>query len=183
MDYSRLILIALALSMDAAGVSLSLGIGGNLKRKSKALFGLSFGFFQFLCTFIGAYLGVLFSEHFVAIPCIIGGMIISTVGVFMIKDGMQEKEQPLVDKPQMYFILGISVSVDALVVGFTIFQNLRQIKLLLWNTGVIGVITLVISILAFILAEKIKSISFIAKYADYIGGIILFLFGMKMIFS
>lgn len=183
MSYSRLILIAVALAMDAAGVSLSLGIGGKLKRKNKIYFILSFGFFQFLCTFVGSYLGVLFNEHLVAIPCIVGGMIISTVGVFMIKDGFGEKEDTIVTKTSMYFLLGVSVSIDALVVGFTIFQNLRNLGLLFWYTIIIGVVTLILSAASFVIAKKVKGIVFISKYADYIGGIILFLFGMKMIFS
>ena len=37
----------------------------------------------------------------------------------MINDGMEHKEQCILFSRKMYIILGASVSVDALVVGFT----------------------------------------------------------------
>ena len=153
MNFINLFIIAVALAMDASGVSISLGIRDALKAKQKIYFVLSFAVFQFLFSFIGAYSGMLFSKHLASVPSIIGDI-----------------------------ILGISVSIDALVVGFTAFQNLRNFTTILWDTIFIGIITFMFSALAFYAAGKVKKISFIPKYADYIGGVMLILLGLKMIF-
>jgi putative Mn2+ efflux pump MntP len=82
----------------------------------------------------------------------------------------------------MYFVLGMSVSIDAMVVGFTAFHDINNIFLIFRNTIFIGFITLVMSLGAFFLARYLKKINAIGKYADYLGGIILIIFGLKMIF-
>ena len=40
-------------------------------------------------------------------------------------------------------------------------------------TIVIGAVTLIMSLLAFVIAKHLKKISIVARYADYIGGIML----------
>ena len=74
-------------------------------------------------------------------PSIIGGMIISLVGVVMIKEGFENEGKCPLLKPKMYFILGISVSIDAMVVGFTVLNNITNV-ILFKNTLFIGGITL-----------------------------------------
>lgn len=182
MNFTSLFIIAVALAMDASGVSISLGIRDALKMKQKIYFVLSFAIFQFLFSFAGAYSGMLFSKHLASVPSIIGGITIAVVGVLMIKEGMEGKSDYMLTKWSMYIILGISVSIDALVVGFTAFQNLRNFTTILWDTIFIGIITFILSALSFFAAGKVKKISFIPKYADYIGGVMLVLLGLKMIF-
>lgn len=99
----------------------------------------------------------------------------------MIKDGMSEKEEKFIFNSKMYYILGISVSIDAIVVGFVAFSTISTLYRLLTFTTVVGIITLIMSIIAFVVAKYLRKIDAIGKYADYIGGIILILFGLKMI--
>jgi putative Mn2+ efflux pump MntP len=100
----------------------------------------------------------------------------------MIKEGYENQgECPLI-KPSMYFILGMSVSIDAMVVGFTAFHEIASMAARLSDTMFIGAVTLVMSLGAFFLARYLKKIDYIGKYADYLGGVILILFGLKMIF-
>ena len=84
-------------------------------------------------------------------------------------------------KPKMYFILGVSVSIDAMVVGFTVLNNITKV-ILFKDTLFIGGITLIMSTLAFIISRYLKKIEVVGRYADYIGGIILIIFGLKMMF-
>lgn len=183
MSIGSIVLIGIALAMDASAIALSIGINPTVSRRGKFMFALSFGFFQFLLSLIGAYGGLLFETYIVAIPHIIGGMIIAFVGVMMIKEGMEcDDEKSILDKPKMYAILGISVSIDAMVVGFTALNYTNLVKVLLFNSLIIGVISLVLSLGAFLLARYVRKIKFVKIYADYIGGIILIIFGLKMIF-
>lgn len=182
MDVYTLLLIAVALSLDAFGVALSIGITGGIKRENKIMFALSFGFFQCLFSLLGAIAGSLFTTYIVSIPKIIGGAIVAVVGVLMLKEGMEEKSEKLLINKKMYMILGISVSIDALIIGFTVLNQVDNQILMAINCLTIGVVALIFSSLAFILSKYLKKISVIESYADYIGGIILILFGLKMIF-
>ena len=183
MDILSIMIIGVALAMDASAIALSIGINPTVSRKGKFMFALSFGFFQFLLSLIGAYCGSLFETYVVCIPHIIGGMIIAFIGVMMIKDGMEnEDDRSILDNLKMYVVLGISVSIDALVVGFTALNYTNMVSVLFFNSYIIGIISLVLSLGAFFVAKYARKIDFIKKYADYIGGIILIIFGIKMIF-
>lgn len=182
MDIYSLFLIALALSLDAFGVAISIGICNCMSRRNKIKFCFSFGFFQFLFSLIGAYAGFLFNTYVACVPEIIGGIIISVVGVFMIKEGFENKANNLLLDPKMYIVLGASVSIDALVVGFTVFNNISSHFEILSQTLFIGFITGVISCIGFIISRYLRKIDIITKYADFVGGTILMLFGLKMMF-
>ncbi|HAK44271.1 MAG TPA: hypothetical protein DCM59_18260, partial [Clostridium sp.] len=117
-----------------------------------------------------------------SVPAIMGGIVIAIVGILMIKEGMTEKEENIVLTFKMYFILGVSVSIDAIVIGFIAFSGIESMIPLTLFTAIVGMITFFMSILAFIIAKYLGKIHILRKYADYIGGIILILFGLKTIF-
>jgi putative Mn2+ efflux pump MntP len=177
-----LFLISLALSLDAFGVAICIGLNSTVRRKNKLGFAFSFGFFQFVFALIGSYAGFLFNTYIAAVPEIIGGMVIAIVGIMMIKEGFEDKGECPLLRPKMYAILGVSVSIDAMVIGFTVLNNITNFYIILSHTLFIGAITLVMSTLAFFIARYLRKIQTISKYADYLGGIILILFGLKMIF-
>ena len=182
MNFISLIFISLALSLDAFGVALCIGLNNQVKRENKIKFALSFGFFQFLFAIIGAYGGFLFNTYIAAIPNVIGGITICIVGIMMIKEGYNNQGDCPLLNPKMYIIIGISVSIDAMVIGFTTLNNIGSSYQILRNTMFIGITTFIMSILAFIISRYLKKIQLLEKYANYIGGIILILFGIKMMF-
>lgn len=181
MNIYRLIIVAVALALDAFGVAMGIGLDPDVKRKNKILFTISFGFFQFFFSFIGAYMGYLFIR-FSSFPETIGGIAIAIVGIMMVKEGFEEKREKIFLNPKMYFILGISVSIDALVVGFAVLSSIPYMTVILIDTIFIGIITFALTGIAFVTAKSLRNIEFISRYADYIGGIVLILFGIKMIF-
>ena len=182
MSVYYVIIIGIALAMDAFGVSVGIGLNPILKRNNKLKFILSFAFFQFLFTFIGGIAGHLFDVYITNIPSLAGGIVMCMVGVVMIIDGLKEKESDLLIKDSTCIILGISVSIDALVIGFTTFCKLQSIIILGVDSILIGLITLFISTSAFFICRYIQKIRFISKYADFLGGIALIVFGIKVIF-
>lgn len=182
MALSYVYIIGTALAMDAFGVALGIGLNPILERRHKIKFVLSFSFFQFFFTFIGGSMGHLFDVYIADIPSLAGGIIMVIVGVLMIIDGLEEKENKMLIKNSTCLILGISVSIDALVIGFTTFHKISSITLLFHYSVIIGLITVLFSNGAFIIGKAIKKIDFIVKYANFFGGASLIIFGGKMIF-
>lgn len=180
MGFIQGIIIGVAVAMDAFAVSLSIGLNKSVRIYNKIIFCFSFSFFQFIFALLGGISGFLFNKYVVCIPSIVGGVIVSIVGIMMIKEGMEKKEGCFLLQKGMYLILGISVSIDALVVGFTAL-NSTNLYLLIYIAMTIGVITFLFCGLAYILARSLKKVEFICKYADYIGGLVLIVFGIKMI--
>lgn len=182
MGVISIIIIGIALAMDAFGVSLSIGINSYVDRRKKIEYILSFAFFQFLFSFLGGLIGYLFDTYIVSIPKLLGGGVIGLIGIFMILDGVKTKDESLLLKDSMILVIGISVSIDALIVGFTAFHQLGSIPILLIDTILIGLITLLISTIGFFICRYVRKISFVAKYADFLGGITLILLALNMIF-
>lgn len=174
--------IAFALSLDAFGVALSIGLNKGLGYRKKILFCISFGFFQFLFALIGALIGIIFNRFITSVPNLIGGMIVGAVGVMMIVEGFNKKEENILFNPKMYIVLGVSVSIDAMVVGFTALNSLNFYQLMI-NCLIIGIVSLIMTGIAFIISRYLRKIKLVSRYAEYIGGIILIIFGLKMIFS
>ena len=182
MDIIYIFILGVALAMDAFGVSLSIGVNKLVGRKSKIAYIISFGFFQFLFCFIGGVAGYLFDNYIASIPNLIGGLVIGAVGIIMILDGLKSKEDTILIKKSMVLVLGVSVSIDALVVGFTLFHQIGGIAVLFVDCLLVGLITLLLCTIAFFSCRYIIKINFISKYADFFGGIALILFAIKMIF-
>lgn len=182
MDLFGVIIIAIALAMDAFGVTLGIGVNPILRREHKIKFVLSFGIFQFLFTYVGGCLGYLFDTYVTSIPNIAGGIIMGIVGTLMFMDAFKEKENNILLKNTTCIILGISVSIDALVIGFTAFHHVGGILILGVNSILIGLIAMFVCTLGFFLCRYIKKVEFITRYANFFGGIALILFGLKMIF-
>ena len=185
MEIQEIVIISIALAMDALGVTIGIGINSKVRKNDKLKYILSFGIFQFVFFFLGGVFGQFFEEYIVAIPTLIGGIAIGVVGIMMLKEGFKEdsnEEEKLIEKKYMPIVLGISVSIDALVIGFTTVTEVMRYKEIVFNSSLVGLITLFICIIGFVLCKYINKSEFIIKYADFLGGIILILFAIRIIF-
>lgn len=181
MNFQDVIIIAIALAMDAFGVVIGIGVNSSLQKKHKIKFVISFTFFQFLFAYIGGIFGYLFDIYITSIPQVVGGIIMAAIGTLMILDGLKEKENDILIKNSTCIILGISVSIDAFVIGFTAFHVWGISMTLFINCIFIGLVTAFMCTLGFILCRYIKKLNFISKYANFFGGAALIFFGLKMI--
>ena len=184
MNLKDIIIVGIALAMDAVGVTISIGVNPKVRRVNKIAFIMSFAIFQFLFFFLGGIGGHLFEKYITTIPNIVGGIAIAIVGIMMIKEGFEKEEtdESLLLKKGMIIILGVSVSIDAFVVGFTGFNYISNIIRVIADCSIVGFITFILCTIAFYLCRYIRKIDFISKYADFFGGITLIIFSIKMIF-
>ena len=184
MNLKDLIIVGVALAMDAVGVTVSIGVNPKIIRRNKIAFIMSFSIFQFLLFFLGGVGGNLFEKYITTIPNMLGGIAIAIVGMLMIREGFEDNkdDETLLLKKGMVLILGISVSIDAFVVGFTGFNYISNVLMIIGDCSIVGFITLILCTFTFYLCRYIRKIGFISKYASFFGGITLIIFAIKMIF-
>lgn len=180
---ARIIFIAFALALDAFGVSLGIGCSQKLKRREQVFIIISFGFFQALFSLTGAILGRYINMNFFDITGYLSGGIITLMGLLLLKEGFnnqKNEEEPKGLNPLAYIVLGISVSIDALGVGFSVLYQ-DPFSLVAIYSIYIGLVASFLTGVAFPLSKSVKNIGIVEKYADYIGGVILVIFGIKML--
>jgi putative Mn2+ efflux pump MntP len=182
MEIFSVIIIGIAVAMDALGASLSIGINSFIKKRKKVEYLISFGFFQFSLFLLGGVLGNFCDTYIIPISETLGGVVIAIVGILMIIDGLKNNKESFLTKNSMVIILGISVSVDAMVVGFTAFYEIESLIVLILYSILIGLITLLICSLGFYMCRYFRKINFPGKYSNLFGGLALIIFSIKMIF-
>lgn len=179
MDLFSVFLIGVGLSMDAfaAAICKGLSIRKNFLEKSFVI-ALLFGVFQALMPYIGYLLGSIFAEKLQAVDHWIAFILLSVIGVNMIRESRDKTckiEEDRLDIKNL-LMLAIATSIDALAVGVAI--AFLKIKIYL-AVLVIGLTTFVISFFgvrigkAFGIALKDK--------AQIAGGLILILLGVKIL--
>jgi putative Mn2+ efflux pump MntP len=180
MGITEIIVIAIALSMDAFAVAITLGLSvKKLNIKQLLIPGIYFGFFQALMPLIGYFGGNCFANKIQHLDHWITFIFLGFIGGKMIKESFS-KENKKVNKNPFLFItlllLAVATSIDALAVGITF----AFFEVNIWQTIIIiGVTTFCISIggvkVGNIVGTKYKS------KAEFIGGVVLVILGVKIL--
>ncbi len=112
-------------------------------------------------------------------------MVLAFVGVMMIKEAMEDNDNSkcILDNFFVYIILGISVNIDSVVVGFTALSYEHANRVIVFNCILGGIINYTLTSVAFLLGKGINKINNSQKYTGYLGGIILILLALKIMFS
>lgn len=94
MDFITILFIGIGLAMDASAVSLAKGMGLDKDQVKKYAFilALAFGLFQALMPAIGYFAGSHFAEYIQSIDHWIAFILLSLIGINMIREGKEEKE-------------------------------------------------------------------------------------------
>lgn len=182
MSFFELILIAVALSMDAFAVSVCKGLStGKLNKKHYFTIGLWFGGFQALMPAIGYLLGSTFEKYITSIDHWIAFVLLALIGVNMIKEGLSkesdENNSSFAFKDML--VLAIATSIDALAIGIT-FALLPDVNIIMAVLS-IGIITFTLSAVG-LKAGNLFGLKYKSK-AEITGGAILILMGLKIVFE
>lgn len=187
MGIVELLLLALALSMDAFAVSLCKGL--CMKKatfKAGAICGLWFGGFQALMPLIGYFLGSLFSDVITKISPWIAFVLLVLIGANMLKEAFTKEECEDCEKLDLsfkaMFVMAVATSIDALAVGI----SLAMTGVPVWGKGNIFLAVALIGVITFSLSAagvKLGSVfgSRYEKKARIAGGVILILLGVKIL--
>ena len=175
----ELVLLSIALSMDAFAVSIGLGSKHTITTKSLAIMaGIYFGFFQALMPLIGYAGGKGILVWVESYAPFISFVLLLLIGVKMIYESISESIEEDITKitHRIMIILAIATSIDAMAAGFTLTQidiNIFVACLL------IGLTTFIFSWIGVFIGAK--SGTWLESKAEFIGGIVLILIGLKIL--
>lgn len=179
MGIIEIFLLGVGLAMDAFAVSICKGLSmKKMEWKKAVIIALYFGIFQGLMPVVGYLLGVGFEEKITSIDHWIAFGLLSIIGINMIREAFEEKENEENDSVDFksMIVLAVATSIDALAVGVTfVFLKVN----LIFSVAIIGIVTFIISMCG----VKIGNV-FGDKYeskAEITGGIILILLGLKIL--
>ena len=175
----EVIILAVALSMDAFAVSIGLGAKENIPKLALKA-GLFFGIFQALMPFIG-YLGgkgvlgwIAAYAHWIAFG------LLALIGAKMIYEGLHEgiEQEISVITNKMMLILAIATSIDAMAAGFslTLLDANPYIACI-----IIGITTFAFSWIGVLIGKK--SGTWLESKAEIFGGTVLLLMGLKILLA
>lgn len=173
----EVIVLAIALSMDAFAVSIGLGSKGNTRGLGLKA-GMFFGAFQALMPFLG-YLGgkgvlgwVDAYAHWIAFG------LLALIGGKMIYEGLHEgiEEDIATITNRMMLVLAIATSIDAMAAGFSL--TLLDINAYL-ACLIIGVTTFAFSWAGVQIGKS--SGTWLENKAEIFGGTVLILIGVKIL--
>ena len=182
MDILEIILIAFSLSMDAFAVSIVLGLSLEKPRiKEIVLPGIYFGSFQAFMPLIGYFSGILFADRIKDFDHWIVFLLLGIIGGKMIKDSLSKKEENINKNAYRFLrmlILAVATSIDAMAIGVTF--ALFKVNILVAVT-IIGFFTFFISMIGVTIGNRF-GIKYKSK-AELIGGCVLILLGIKVLFE
>ncbi len=175
-------LLAFALSMDAFAISLCLGVKGSLHVKKTAFISaFYFGVFQAIMPLIGFFIGKQIVGWFEGYDHWIAFAILLIIGIKMIIDSFKNESCEIALQEishKTLFLLAIATSIDALAAGLTL--NFMNVPVYI-SVIIIGAVTFLMSVFGVLLGKKTGTL--IEKKAEFIGGSILVLIGVKILFD
>jgi manganese efflux pump family protein len=181
------LLVALALAMDAFAVSVASGICiADLKLKHALRASLSFGLFQFAMPVIGWLLGSTFSSYIRRFDHWIAFALLGFVGGKMIKESFEakdaascsddEKARADIRDFRTLMLLSVATSIDALAVG--LYYSVLGAPILA-PAAIIGVVTFALCLVGTEFGKRIGSR--FERWATLAGGIALVGIGLKIL--
>ena len=179
MSYISIILLAIALSIDACVVSFSYGITFTEKRLKNSLsLAICTGLFQGIMPTIGYYLTGFVKSFIEPYAGLIVFLIFTYLGLKVIKEAFDtDQEKPLCIDLKCLLLVGIATSIDAFSAGITLSLFGNHI---LKPAILIAFVTFANSILGFALGGKLKHLP--TKGLEIFAGILLIFLGFKAIF-
>ncbi len=185
MQFLTVLFIAVALAMDVFAVSIATGV--VLKRVDvRQTFRMAwhFGLFQTVMPIIGWIAGLTVRsfidkyDHWAAFA------LLSFVGFHMIREAFKEDNEISAQKDptrgMVLIILSMATSIDALTVGF----SFSLLKVSIWIPAVIiGIVSILFSIVGLKIGKGLGKLSFVSRYAEITGGIVLILIGVKILYE
>ena len=198
----KVILLGIALSMDAFAVSITDGlIYTDLTKKKSFFIAGTFGFLQALMPLIGYWiveLVVYFIDEAASIEVVnslslvvawIAFALLMIIGGKMLIEGIITINRENVKHKKVFslkevFVMGIATSIDALATGFALHAEISDNLTVFLHVSIILVITFAICLVGIFLAKQIhKLLKGRCEIATIVGGSILIILAIWIVIS
>lgn len=183
MELIEVLLLGLALAMDAFAVSVSNGICYGNKKGMQILAAFLFGIFQAAMPMIGYFAGQAFSRYVEAFDHWIALILLGFLGGKMIQEAVSAMKHPEQPHPSGTFGIrkilaqAVATSIDALAAGVTIAVTFTHTSV--WTAVfLIGIITVCCCLIGAFLGKKCGVL--MKEKAAVFGGVILIGIGVKI---
>lgn len=177
-QFYTILMIGFALGMDAFSLGIGMGMMG-VRIRTIAKVSVVIGFFHVLMPLIGIGSGIFLSNVVGEVATFIGGLILCFLGANMLWRsffGEEEEARSFQTSGLGLVLFAISVSLDALSVGFSFGLFDVDIPLALFLFGIIGMF---MSALGLLIGKRVAHR--FGNYGEALGGAILLAFGFKFL--
>jgi len=174
-SYIEIIMLALALSIDACVVSFSYGLSFYQNRiRNALLLALFTGVFQGIMPIVGYILTGFVKTFIEPYGKLIIFAIFMFLGIKFIKEAFEKKQTPLCIGITCLLLIGVATSIDAFSAGISLSLYGNKI---LKPALLITCVTIVNSLLGFWVGGKLKNMP--TQFLEVLGGSILILLAIK----
>lgn len=184
MTFLEIVLISVALSVDAAVCSIICGkkiLNTDIKLRFALIMASTFGIFQFLMPLTGFYCGESVIRYIEEYDHWVGFLLLTVVSLNMLKEAILGEHEEITSLNLFVILsLGIATSIDALAVGFSITVLDSRI---LYISGVIGIICFLISFSCFMLGVQLSRLNALDRLFNIIGALTLFGIGLGILYE
>jgi putative Mn2+ efflux pump MntP len=179
MDLLTLVLLAIALGIDAFAVSLSAG-AYLVRADARQTFRLSFhfGLFQFFMPVLGWLAGLELVHVIRAVDHWVAFCLLALIGGKMIWESLHGSEKMRKDVTRGWSLVALSVatSIDALAVGFSLSLIGMEI---VFPAVLIGVVAAMMSLIGVRLGERVSGM--FGRRVEFFGGAVLIFIGIRIV--
>ncbi|WP_026563098.1 manganese efflux pump MntP family protein [Bacillus sp. J37] len=171
-----LLIMALALGMDAFSVGLGMGL---IRLRIRQIFyiGITIGIFHIWMPLVGMLIGRLLSDTFGTIATLLGGTLLILLGIQMVVVSFKKDEDPFITPVGFGLIVfALSVSLDSFSVGLSL--GIYGAKTFL-TVAIFGLVSMVLTWLGLLIGKRVQN--WLGSYSEALGGSILLAFGIKLL--
>ncbi|MEZ5357658.1 MAG: manganese efflux pump MntP family protein [Candidatus Zixiibacteriota bacterium] len=178
----EIILIAIALAMDAFTVAMAVGLHlsceGCVTPRQYFRLGFHFGLFQFLMPVIGWLAGTTISHYIETFDHWVAFVLLAYIGIKLIREGGSAEEYNKADptKGASLILLSVATSIDALAMGLSLAILGAEI---IYPSIIIGLVACLFTLVGMKLGNKIGA-RWRSRVA-WLGGLILIGIGLKIV--
>ncbi len=176
-----LILVGLSVGLDNFAISVAMGLAG-LSKKHRIRNSLVFGGFDTCMPIIGFFAGRSLSSSLGSQASLFGGGLLILTGIYAIlQDFLNTETKPKTPNSlKKLMIMGLSISIDSLIVGFSLGATNEPI---IETIATIGILSVCLALLGMEIGSRLKTN--VEGYSELLSGLILilvgFLIGFKII--
>jgi putative Mn2+ efflux pump MntP len=176
-QWVTLLILALALGMDAFSLGIGIGMRGIRLLEMIKISAVT-GFFHVMMPLTGLFMGRFVGSLLGDVAVLIGGVLLVLLGLHMIYSSFQNEEKTSFERGTLLGIclFAFSVSMDSFSVGISLGLFASDVILAVLLFGLFGG---TMSILGLLLGSKVASR--LGEYGEALGGVILLGFGLKFL--